>query len=744
MVLRVLAPSGGRNPTGLKRTKIVAVVLAEFVILTSVYDRPIPIRNQMAAASRLEGQIGQWPSEPAIQLQATIDTGMAQLAHSGAGPSDLSGLSLVAAQLPQGTGPVPVGPALSAASRLVSRLSQEQRSTDAQAKLIFAVLLLVASTGWMLWFRRLVARHRSLQERITSQEARMKGDRRLAALVQNSTDAVFICDLDLVISFATPSARFVLGRDVAELTGRGLETLVDASDRPAFRQRLTALADGAETTVTVTLEHADGRRLNAEGTATNLTGDSSVGGLVVTLRDVTGRVQLEQELRRQAFHDSLTGLANRQLFADRLGHALVRSERTGSQLVVMFCDLDEFKNVNDSLGHSAGDQVLVEIAGRARNSLRSSDTIARLGGDEFAVLLEDTDLTVAQSIATDLLGSISRPMTVDGRELTIRASIGLAANTGGATTNEELLRNADVAMYLAKDSGKGTSAVYQPQLHAVALERLQVRAELQRAIRSDELVLHYQPTVELRSGQVSGFEALVRWNHPVRGLLGPGEFVPVAEQSGLIHPLGSWVLRSACEAAARMFRNAPAGRRLTMSVNVATPQLGRKDFVDEVLGVLSDSGLPPTQLTLEITESALLRDLDLIVNRLEALRAAGVRISIDDFGTGYSSLAYLRNLPVDILKVDKTFVDRLTTDAKDAALTSAILAMSSSLKLATVAEGVEEPSQAKWLSDARCQYGQGYLWSRPVPFDQARDMLRRNPTADTQGPTTPSRVLAAP
>ncbi|MDE3204601.1 MAG: EAL domain-containing protein [Acidobacteriota bacterium] len=722
----------------------VAVIVSEFLLLTYIYDRPIPVRNQVATASRLEGQLGQSASEPAGQLKAVLEGGIIALSHSGSGASDLSRLRQVASQLPAGPAPVSAQPAQAAAAQLVAGLAQRQRRIDTRAKVDFAVLLLVASGAWMIWFHRLVARHRRLQDRITGQEARMEGDRRLAALVQNSADAVFICDLDLVISFATPSARLVTGYEAAALVGRDLGALVVEADAPTFRQRLSSLSDGSETRISVSLEHADGRHVNAEGTVANLTGDPAVGGLVVTLRDVTDRVKLEQELRRQAFHDSLTSLANRQLFADRLAHALTRSERTGSQLVVLFCDLDEFKNVNDSLGHSAGDQVLVEIARRAKDALRSSDTIARLGGDEFAILLEDTDLAVAHGIATKLLDTIARPMTVDGNEITIRASIGLAGNDGSATTNEDLLRNADVAMYLAKDRGKGTTAVYQPQLHAAALERLQVRAELQRAIRNDELVLHYQPTVELRSGQVSGFEALVRWSHPARGLLGPGEFIPVAEQSGLIHPLGSWVLRQACEAAARMFPKAPAGRRLTMSVNVATPQLGRRDFVDEVMSVLSDSGLPPAQLTLEITESALLRDLDLIVHRLEALRGAGVRISIDDFGTGYSSLAYLRNLPVDILKVDKAFVDRLTTDSKDAALTSAILAMSSSLNLATVAEGVEDSSQAKWLSDARCQYGQGYLWSRPVPFDQAQELLRQNGSAVTaDAAATHSRARAA-
>lgn len=684
----------------------------------------MPVRKQLEVANRLEGQLSSPAASPGATLRAQIDAAMTSLRQAGVPASELEGLASDAARL-AGPGPEQTWAtaARTATTQLLGHLERQERSIDEQAELIFATLLLVASTGWMLWFRRLVARHRSLQEQITGQEARMKGDRRLAALIQNSADAIFICDLDLVVSFATPSIRSVLGRHPEGVSGVDLALLVDEPDRASFHHRVTTLGDGAETAIRVRVPHTDGRLLDVEGTATNLTGDSSVGGVVVTLRDVTERERLEQELRRQAFHDSLTGLANRQLFADRLSHALARRDRLGSSLVVLFCDLDEFKNVNDSLGHTVGDQVLVEIAQRAAGSLRASDTVARLGGDEFAILLEDTDLAAAQGVATNLLEAISAPMTVEGRELTIRASIGLAGDADGGSTSEEMLRNADVAMYLAKDRGKGTTAVYQPQLHAEAIERLQLRAELQRAIKQDELVLHYQPTVELRTGRVSGFEALVRWNHPSRGLLPPGEFIPVAEQSGLIRPLGSWVLRAACAAAVEMFSDAPSGRRLTISVNVASQQLSRPGFVDEVLDVLADSGLPASQLTLEITETALLRDLETIVGRLEALRAAGIRISIDDFGTGYSSLAYLRNLPIDILKVDKAFVDRLTTDAKDAALTSAILAMSSSLNLATVAEGVEEHSQAQWLNDARCQYGQGYLWSRPVPFDVACELL---------------------
>jgi diguanylate cyclase (GGDEF)-like protein/PAS domain S-box-containing protein len=522
----------------------------------------------------------------------------------------------------------------------------------------------------------------------------------------------------------TPSVTAVLGADAGELIGTPCTDLVVAEDRELFVQQLAGLRDGEDGPVQVRMRHRDGRSLHVNGTATNLTGDPAVGGIVLTVRDDTARVELEAQLTHQAFHDALTGLANRQLFSDRLEHALTQRGSTRRPLVVMFVDLDEFKNVNDSRGHGAGDQVLGVIAERALATLRDGDTIARLGGDEFAILLEDTDLGTASQVAERLLAEISRPIALEDDVLTIRASIGLAPAVPGPATGEDLLRNADVAMYLAKDRGKGTVAVYEPRLHAEALERLTLRAELQRAIRDDELVLHFQPTIELSTGRVAGFEALVRWNHPQRGLLSPAEFVPIAEQTGLIHPLGSWVLRDACRAAVSLLAGQPAGdAALTMAVNVASQQLERPDFLDEVFGVLAETGLPADRLTLEITESVLMQDVPTIVERLTALRARGVRIAIDDFGTGYSSLSYLRNLPLDVLKVDKAFIDRVATDRGDAALTEAIVAMSQSMRLTTVAEGVEDAAQAGWLTRARCSYGQGFLWSRPVPLQQARTLV---------------------
>ena len=325
------------------------------------------------------------------------------------------------------------------------------------------------------------------------------------------------------------------------------------------------------------------------------------------------------------------------------------------------------------------------------------------------------------------------PVEIDGELHSVQASIGLTEAFPGRTSAEEALRNADVAMYWAKDRGKGTFATYEAGLHAAALDRLALRSELQRAIREHQLVLHYQPTVDLSTQRITGFEALVRWQHPQRGLLPPADFIPVAEQSGLIVPLGSWVLREACQAGASMQseRHQPS-----MAVNIAAQQLAKPDFVDEVVGVLQATGMPAERLVLEITESVLLENMEVIVVALARLRDRGVRVAIDDFGTGYSSLAYLAQLPVDVLKVDKSFVDQLGAAAGDTSLVEAIIVMSRNMRLTTVAEGVEQPEQATWLRNARCALGQGYLWSRPVDLDSARELL-------TTGTHRPVRHLEA-
>jgi diguanylate cyclase (GGDEF)-like protein/PAS domain S-box-containing protein len=722
------------QPTFVSRVRVVITLLAtilvvagEFGLLTVIYQRGEPTRNQHQVVATLAGEWRAAPAPtPGVVLDDT-DAAIARLRRLHLGQAEVTALAAGAATVRADPGSAPSARFRAQLTDLDNRLASDQRRIDDQAELIYAVVLVTVSIAWMLWFRRLVGRHRALQRDLTTTEAQAVGERRLAALVRSAADVVLVSDLDGVVSFVTPSARAVLDRDPDELVRTNWLDLVDAADHEQLLRLVASSRPGTDSAVRARVRHADGRLLNVSGTLTNLLDDPAVNGLVLTIRDVTEQVQLETELTHQAFHDSLTGIANRQLFTDRLTHALEQraEDDPGKRaLVVLFCDLDEFKQVNDSLGHAVGDQVLIEVAQRATSIARRGDTVARLGGDEFAILMEHTDLRVAEEVAARLQTALREPMTIDDQTLIVKASVGLARAIPGELSGDEALRNADVAMYLAKDRGKATIAVYEPQLHAAALDRLALRNDLQDAIRSGQLTLNYQPTVELGSGRLAGFEALVRWTHPTRGPLSPVEFIPLAEQTGLINSLGSWVLRTACAAGVDLGECTPAGLRPpTVAVNVTAQQLSRTDFVTEVLDTLAEAGLAPRRLTVEITESVLMRDLDAVVGRLAALRQHGIRIAIDDFGTGYSSLAYLRRLPLDILKIDKAFVDRITTDEHDAALAEAILAMSTAMDLTTVAEGVETLEQAQWLTAANCEYGQGYLWSRPVPLEQARALV---------------------
>nr|WP_269329079.1 bifunctional diguanylate cyclase/phosphodiesterase [Kineosporia babensis] len=554
-------------------------------------------------------------------------------------------------------------------------------------------------------------------------------EQRLLALVQNGTDVVTVFDLDTRTSFVSPSARAVLGVSAAELTGTRLSALLQPEDVNRLVHLLVTLKPGADAAVKLWMRHADGRMLVVEGMLANLLHEHVVGGFVLTFRDVTERQALEERLTHQAFHDSLTGLANRQLFADRLSHALARRAGTAQPLVVLFVDLDDFKQINDRLGHGTGDRVLEAVGRRIRTATRAGDTAARLGGDEFAVLMEGASLRDAEDLADRLLRLVAEPIVLDGTRMPVTASIGLAEAVPGEISSEEALRNADVAMYSAKDRGPSTVAAYDSRLHAEALDRLELRADLQRAIFQNELVLHYQPTVELETGRITGFEALVRWQHPVRGLLSPASFVPMAEETGLVVQLNTWVLFQACRFAAVLQND---WRRPTMSVNISAQQLVRTDFVEQVNRALSESGLSADRLTLEITESVVLQDLEDVVPRLSQLRDRGIRVAIDDFGTGYSSLAYLTELPIDVLKVDKSFIDRVASDAQGASVTEAIISMSHTMNLSTVAEGVEVAEQAAWLRQVRCPIGQGYYWSRPVDENGVHDLLTR-PTNELGG-----------
>lgn len=415
----------------------------------------------------------------------------------------------------------------------------------------------------------------------------------------------------------------------------------------------------------------------------------------------------------QALHDALTGLPNRALFTDRLQHALTQGRRRGTACGVIFLDLDRFKTVNDSLGHAAGDELLVAVARRVDESLRSADTAARLGGDEFAVLLEDLGgVEEAVLVAERIGGALSAPVVVQGREVFVKASVGIAVGRAGAS---ELLRQADVAMYRAKAEGKGRARVFEEAMQAEVVERLELEGELLRAIERDEVDVHYQPVIALDGQTLAGFEALARWTHPVRGLVPPPQFIPLAEENGSIVALGRQILRRACRQAARWLEEFPSSEPRIMSVNLSGRQLEDPNIVADVAAALADSGLPASALVLEITETVLMHDTEATIARLTALKALGVRLAVDDFGTGYSSLRYLRRFPIDILKMAKPFVDGLDAgDDEGRALARAIVELATSLKLACIAEGIEAGAQAAVLHELGCGLGQGFHFARPM------------------------------
>jgi diguanylate cyclase (GGDEF)-like protein len=430
------------------------------------------------------------------------------------------------------------------------------------------------------------------------------------------------------------------------------------------------------------------------------------------------------EAMEQAFHDSLTGLASRALFLDRLDHALARAAREGTRLAVLFVDLDRFKNVNDSLGHVAGDYLLIGVAERLRSCLSADDTAARLGGDEFAVVLEAVgDDGRATRTARKIIDRLRAPFVINGSEAFVDASVGIAFNDEGETDGKALIRNADLAMYQAKKDGKGRYEIFKPAMRSMFLGTVAMEAGLRRALDHGDFVLHYQPVVELQTGRITGLEALVRWQHPERGLVPPPEFIPLAEETGLILAIDRWVLDQACRQAAVWNARRPPDQYLTICVNLSARQLQQTDLPDFVAATLVRAGLDPRCLVIEITESLLLNDTEPTLARLHRLKDLGVRLAIDDFGTGYSSLAYLRRFPVDIIKIDKSFVAGTEEGADASALARAIVQLGQVLRLATIAEGIESAGQLAELRSAACPFGQGYYFSKPVAAAEIDELL---------------------
>jgi diguanylate cyclase (GGDEF)-like protein/PAS domain S-box-containing protein len=548
-------------------------------------------------------------------------------------------------------------------------------------------------------------------------------EERYASLIANASDVIMIIGTDGVVRFASPAATRTLGSKPEEITGKNLADLWGGEDGERLRSFLDEIArtpSGVVGPVELRIERA-GRVI--EGVGSNLSRDPAVRGLALNFRDISERKVLEEKLRQLAFHDPLTLLANRNLFRDRVEHALARSQRGETCAAVMFLDVDNFKNINDSLGHDAGDRLLQAVAQRILQTTRASDTVARLGGDEFGVLLEGVRSPgEVQRVADALIDSLGAPFSLDGREVRVTASVGVAYSTID-TAAKALLSNADLAMYHAKAAGKNRHVAFQPQMQTVLHERLRLEADVGRALDGEEFFLEYQPIVDLGTRALLGVEALVRWRHPEAGILMPATFIHVLEECGQITALGRWVLKQACRDICAWRRSIASGAGLRLSVNISARHLQHGELVHDVLAALETSGFEAGNLVIELTESTMMYNTEVNLERFHRLKALGVKVAIDDFGTGYSSLSYLHRFPIDILKIDRSFVNGLTSSDDGPELARAVITLGETLGLDTVAEGIELEPQVAALLELGCVAGQGFLFAASRSLEQ----LSRSP-----------------
>jgi len=557
---------------------------------------------------------------------------------------------------------------------------------------------------------------------------------RYASLIKNASDVIMITDAEGQLRFASPASQRTFAIHPDELVGRNLLDLWADGERErvaVFLAEVAATRGRMIGPVEAAVETGD-RRSTLECVGSNLTDDPAIAGLALNFRDVSERKTLEEQLRKLAFHDPLTLLANRSLFWNRVEHALALAQRTQLRVAVMFLDLDNFKNVNDSLGHDAGDRLLQAAAQRLIKSTRPSDTVARLGGDEFAILLEgigsDTD---AERIATPISAAFNRPLLLDGREVEASASVGVACSQPGDDA-EQLLRNADIAMYTAKAAGKAHLVVFQPHMQEQLHDRLRLEQDIDLALARNEFFLEFQPVVDLTHRELLGVEALLRWSHPQRGIVMPGAFIPIAEESGRIVEIGRRVLLDACTQVRALSESIAAGEGLRVAVNISGRHLQQGNLVEDVRNALETSGLAPGNLVIELTESTIMQNTEANLAHLRELKTLGVRLAIDDFGVGYSSLSYLHRFPIDILKIDRAFVSRMTEQNGGPELARAVVMLGTTLGLETIAEGIESEDQATTLLDLGCVAGQGFLFASScslaevsrTPFMARRAALR--------------------
>ena len=610
-----------------------------------------------------------------------------------------------------------------------------------RARLAPMTLVLLGCLGGSILASAILARldqlvlSRTLEHRVVERTLALRTHAKwFRALVQNSSDVITIVDASGTIRYQTPSVSRVLGYDPATMVGRRFGALLSSEDAARLEAVLVdaALRPRSSQVVEFAMLHSDGHWCETETVVTSLVDDHDIRGLVLNTRDVSERKELERQLTRQAFSDPLTALANRALFRNRVEHAIQERAGQSGQVAVLFLDLDGFKGVNDAQGHAVGDHLLRLVSDRLRHCVAAGDTVARLGGDEFAILIVGTDAERgAIRVADRVRHVLGQPFSLDGREVTLGASTGIAVTDTGTETAEQILRNADLAMYRAKAAREGGFVRFEPEMHDALLLRVQAEADLRQALGRGQLALHYQPTVNLHTGQVVGVEALIRWYHPTRGLVQPMDFIGLAEETGLVESIGEWAVRECCRQGARWQKYAPANGIFHVAVNVSSRQL-TPQLPLIVRDALAETGMPPGALVIEMTESVLIDRTEEAIEVLRQLKELGTRIAVDDFGTGYSSLSYLTKFPVDILKIDKSFVEQLSAkidplsgesridsagSTDNVELARTIVHLGRSLRLGTVAEGIENREQYNALVAMACDYGQGFLFSRPLPAE---------------------------
>lgn len=626
---------------------------------------------------------------------------------------------------------------------LLDRTNALYRSRTEQANQL-AMNGTIFTLGLTMLALTLVSRHferlrQSTLLMATEQQTLRRREEYFRTLVRNALDIIMISDTNGLIRYISPASQRILGYPSESLCGQSSLALIHTDDLTRVRRTLKALGTTSEQICTfeVRVLHQDGSWRFMEATAHNLLHDPNIGGVVFNVHDITERKIAEESLQYQAYHDPLTGLPNRALFLDRLHQALARTSRQNSMAAVLFLDLDNFKVINDSLGHEAGDQLLLMVAERLCGCVRPGDTVARLGGDEFTILLEDlSNIYPVEQMVAAIQDALHKPLLLQDREVIVTVSIGIALSRPSVDYPTELMRAADVAMYQAKAQGKAKSVLFEPYMDAHAKARLQLEFELRRALEQDEICVYYQPIVAMSTKSIIGVEALVRWRHPQRGIVPPGSFITLAEETGLIIPIGRRVLELACHQVSEWQQAYPDRPPLRLNINLSVRQFQYSTLVADIQQVIAATGIAAEQLEFEITESLLLEDNTQTRQTLNALKQLGVQLALDDFGIGYSSLSYLHRLPIDMVKIDRSFINRLGANTEATAIVNAVMTFAQILQLQVTAEGIETGEQYQLVRNLGCQFGQGYYFMEPLPHSMIGQLLAEASMADKENVVT--------